>query len=93
MQVYFPDKKSVAIVRDIKFLDELDTDVPKADVADPSDPGPACTVCKSKDEKFPSRMLLCYFTGCDKLLQYQQNRRAMCVAPVAPLQPRRQPQP
>ena len=66
MQVYFPDKKSVAIVRDIKFLDELDTDVPKADVADPSDPGPACTVCKSKDEKFPSRMLLCDCTGCDK---------------------------
>ena len=53
-------------MRDIKFLDEMDTDVPKADVADPSDPGPACTVCKSKDEKFPSRMPLCDCTGCDK---------------------------
>jgi hypothetical protein len=66
MQVYFADKKSVAVVRDVKVLDELDTDVTKADVADPSDPGLVCTVCKSKDENLPSRMLLCDCTGCHK---------------------------
>lgn len=36
--------------------------IPK--LSDASDPGPACHSCGSKDEKYPSRILLCDCPGC-----------------------------
>lgn len=60
-QVYLPDRKTVITTRDFRFL-ESDCDIPK--VSDPSDPGPPCARCGSKDETYPSRMLLCDCTGC-----------------------------
>lgn len=36
--------------------------VPK--LSDATDPGPACQACGSKDEVYPSRILLCDCTGC-----------------------------
>ena len=52
--------------RDLRFI-ESDTSIPKVD--DPTDPGPACANCGSKDEVYPSRILLCDCPGCPRCLK------------------------
>ena len=58
----------------MRFLDEGETFVPRPD--DPSDPGPACAVCASKDEVYPSRVLLCDCTGCQNCAVAADNSTA-----------------
>ena len=72
--VYIPSLKRVVITRDVRFLDEGETLVPRPD--DPSDPGPACAVCASKDEVYPSRVLLCDCTGCQNCAVAADNSTA-----------------
>eukprot|EP00798_Chlamydomonas_sp_ICE-L_P011880 gene11880-biopygen9845 len=61
MLVYLPDKRKVITARHCEFLEE-DNQIPR--IPDASDPGPACKKCNSKDEVYPSRILLCDCIGC-----------------------------
>jgi len=59
--VYLPSSRKVITARHCNFVEE-DTLIPK--VLDVNDPGPACSKCHSKDEVYPSKMLLCDCPGC-----------------------------
>eukprot|EP00798_Chlamydomonas_sp_ICE-L_P028940 gene28939-biopygen32817 len=60
-QVNLPDKRKVITARHCEFLEE-DNQIPR--IPDASDPGPACKKRNSKDEVYPSRILLCDCIGC-----------------------------
>lgn len=60
-QVYIPGEKKVTTVRHCTF-NEDHCSIPR--ISDHSDPGPACVKCSSKDEIYPSKILLCDCTGC-----------------------------
>ena len=61
-----PTKRAVIETRDYVFIED-DTAIPK--IADPSDPGPPCAVCGTKDEIYPSRIILCDCPGCEKCIK------------------------
>lgn len=75
LQVFFPLKKQVVTVRHCKFLKE-DTAIPR--VMDPNDPGPACQKCNSKDEIYPSRVLLCDCSGCPHCQPHPTGATSVC---------------
>uniref|UniRef100_A0A6U2FMK2 Uncharacterized protein n=1 Tax=Chlamydomonas euryale TaxID=1486919 RepID=A0A6U2FMK2_9CHLO len=65
-KVYSPVTKKIHTVRHVTFV-ETDVLFPANDPVI-RDPGPACEVCLSKDEKVPSKMLLCECDGCTTCL-------------------------
>jgi len=74
-QVYHPSQKKVVTARHCQFIED-DLDIPK--ISDPSDPGPACMACKSKDEVYPSKILLCDCTGCPHCNPSAETKTSTC---------------
>eukprot|EP00798_Chlamydomonas_sp_ICE-L_P017391 gene17391-biopygen26340 len=76
-RVYLPDKRKVITVRHCEFLEE-DNQIPR--IPDASDPGPACKKCNSKDEVYPSRILLCDCIGCPHCKPNAGSETSTCDA-------------
>eukprot|EP00798_Chlamydomonas_sp_ICE-L_P016736 gene16736-biopygen25671 len=76
-RVYLPDKRKVITARHCEFLEE-DNQIPR--IPDASDPGPACKKCNSKDEVYPSRILLCDCIGCPHCKPNAGSETSTCDA-------------
>eukprot|EP00798_Chlamydomonas_sp_ICE-L_P025101 gene25101-biopygen19563 len=76
-RVYLPDKRKVITARHCEFLEE-DNQIPR--IPDASDPGPACKKCNSKDEVYPSRILLCDCIGCSHCKPNAGSETSTCDA-------------
>eukprot|EP00798_Chlamydomonas_sp_ICE-L_P000410 gene410-biopygen143 len=76
-RVYLPDKRKVITARHCEFLEE-DNQIPQ--IPDASDPGPACKKCNSKDEVYPSRILLCDCIGCSHCKPNAGSETSTCDA-------------
>ena len=75
--MFLPTEKRVIEARHCQFHED-DCAIPK--VSDPADPGPACVKCQSKDEIYPSRILLCDCTGCPYCAPYSDGSSVVCNA-------------
>eukprot|EP00798_Chlamydomonas_sp_ICE-L_P028935 gene28935-biopygen32812 len=76
-QVNLPDKRKVITARHCEFLEE-DNQIPR--IPDASDPGPACKKRNSKDEVYPSRILLCDCIGCSHCKPNAGSETSTCDA-------------
>eukprot|EP00798_Chlamydomonas_sp_ICE-L_P029417 gene29417-biopygen5344 len=69
--------RKVITARHCELLEE-DNQIPR--IPDASDPGPACKKCNSKDEVYPSRILLCDCIGCSHCKPNAGSETSTCDA-------------